>query len=273
VASADSRLRNLTTAARLERYTTLNSIALHLSPYTAPMESRSEQRRDVRIERGMQRQLHARTQALAAGAAHRGWKVGLSTPASQAAAGMTQPVLGFLTDATELGDGAEVTIGGWTRPTVEAELAILLASDVAGQADEPERRSAIGAVAVAIEVVDVTVPLDQLESLLAADIFHRHFLVGPWSPGRAGGDVDGVGIEAWLDGALIATTEDPCSVIGELPDVVGFVADELAAVGLRLTAGDTIMAGSAIPLTPVQPGQRLRVRGSTLGELTLSFTP
>jgi len=219
----------------------------------------------------MERQRAAREALIAGGANHRGWKVGLTTPLARAAAGIDSSVVGFLTDRTELTSGAEVAIADWTKPMIEAELAIEICADIDPEADVPSAQTAIGGLAVAIEIVDLTVPMAQVEELLAIDIFHRHFVVGPQSNARAGGDATGITVQAWLDGESVAMEEDPCAVIGAPTDTVRLVARELAQIGLSLSSGDVILAGSTIPMTADSPGQRLRVEATTLGALDLTF--
>jgi 2-keto-4-pentenoate hydratase len=213
---------------------------------------------DERIAAGMARQLAARAAALDAGTAHRGWKVAFATPPSRAAAGVDRSVVGFLTDATELPDGAEIAIGDWTRPTIEAELAVRVGDDL---------RAA--AVAVAIEVVDLNLSLQDTEDVLAGSIFHRHYVVG--DP-RAGDDASDVHIRALVDRKLVAAQDDPTSVIGTPPEIVTTVAEELRRHGQQLRPGDLIMGGSAIPLHPVAPGQHLVVEADGLGALELTFS-
>jgi 2-keto-4-pentenoate hydratase len=205
----------------------------------------------------MHRQLAARAAALATGAAHRGWKVAFATPPSRAAAGVDRSVVGFLTDATELPDGAEVAIAGWTRPTIEAELAVHVGDDLTATA-----------VAVAIEVVDLDLPLDQTEDVLAGVVFHRHYVVGAPRPGDDASDVH---IRALVDDELVASQDDPTSVIGTPPAIVTTVAEELRRHGEELCPGDLILGGSTIPLHPVSAGQRLRVEAGGLGVLGLTF--
>jgi 2-keto-4-pentenoate hydratase len=216
---------------------------------------------DDRITAGMRRQLAARDAALAAGAARRGWKVAFATPQSRVAAGVDRSVVGFLTDATELPDGAAVVVEGWTKPTIEAELAIHVGDDLG-----------IAAVSAAIEVVDPDLPVDQTEDVLAGDVFHRHYVLTPPDAGRGGGDVADVRIRAFVDGELVAAQDDPCSVVGLLPDIVATVAAELARHGEQLRPGDLILGGSTTGMHPVAAGQRLRVEADGLGELEISFS-
>jgi 2-keto-4-pentenoate hydratase len=238
------------------------------------MERETARDRDPRLVAGMARQLAARAAAIDAGARPLGWKVALGAPASQQAAGIDQRVVGFLTDRTVLADGASISVGDWTQPKIEGEIAIHLVADLPADPDDATAGAAIGALAAAIEVVDTAHPLSELEQLLAGGIFHRHVVLGPPVEARAGGDDSGIVVTAALDGEEVARAEDPRSVIGGSPaEIVQFVAAQLALDGLSLRAGDVIIGGSAIPLTPVAPGQRLRLEVAPLGVLELSFTP
>jgi 2-keto-4-pentenoate hydratase len=212
---------------------------------------------DARIRAGMARQLAARATALDAGATHRGWKVAFATPPSRAAAGVDRSVVGFLTDATELPSGAEIALADWTRPTIEAELAVHVGDDLTA-----------AAVVVAIEVVDLDLPLAQTEDVLAGGVFHRHYVLG--AP-RAGDDASDVHIRALVDDELVASEDHPTSVIGTPPEIVTTVAEELRRHGEELRPGDLILGGSTIPLHPISPGQRLRVEAGALGVLGLTF--
>jgi 2-keto-4-pentenoate hydratase len=207
-----------------------------------------------RLAAGMARQLAARAAALDAGATHRGWKVAFATPASREAAGVDRSLVAFLTDATERPSGAEIAIADWSRPTIEAELAVHVGDDLA-----------VGVLAAAIEAVDLDRPLDRTEDVLAGAIFHRHYVLGAPRP------VADVRIRALVDGKLVASEDDPWSVIGTPPQIVATVADELARHGERLLPGDLILGGSTIPLQPVTPGQHLRVEADGLGALELTF--
>jgi 2-keto-4-pentenoate hydratase len=226
---------------------------------------------DARIALGIARQLASRDQSLAQGAMLRGWKVAFSTPAAQAAAGVEQPLVGWLADTTEVDSGATIDVLAWEKPTVEAELAIHLGADVAPNGTVAEAAQAIAAVGAAIEVVDLDRPFDALEDVIAAGLFHRRYVLGVPDTSRAGGDVAGIAISGSLGAVVYASERDPSAVIGALPAVTRFVADELDRHGERLRAGDVILAGSALPLQRVAPGQRLCVDAGPLGALELRF--
>jgi 2-keto-4-pentenoate hydratase len=212
---------------------------------------------DPRIAAGMARQLARRDEAVAGGAAHRGWKVAFPTPAAQQNAGVAQPLLAFLTDATILESGATVDLTGWAKPTAEAELALHVGPG-----------GSVAAVGAAIEVVDLDRRPTEVEDVTAAGLFHRHYVLGP---ARAGADVADVTMTGVLDGAVYATEPNPTDVIGTPAAVARFAAAELERHGARLADGDVVLAGSALPLQPVAAGQALTVDAGPLGTLTLHF--
>ncbi len=81
------------------------------------------------VTRGMRAQLSRREDELAGGAAPVGWKIGFNTPAIQEHFGLTEAVVGYLTDTRVSPDGARVSLTGWSTPTVEVEVAIRVGPD------------------------------------------------------------------------------------------------------------------------------------------------
>src|SRR5215510_1454561 len=127
----------------------------------------------------MQRQSALRAQRLQAGAKLIGWKVGFGAPAAMEKLKLTGPLVGFLLDQGMLPSGATVKVAGWHKPVAEPEIAILLGRDVAADADDTAARAAVAALAPALEIADADGPMDDVEAILASNIFQRHVIVGP----------------------------------------------------------------------------------------------
>jgi 2-keto-4-pentenoate hydratase len=222
---------------------------------------------DPRIEAGMRRQLELLRQRTAAGAATIGWKAGLNAPEPKRKLGLTRPLVGFLTDKTLVPSGGEVSIAGWAKPTLEPEIAMRLGADVPGGASRDEVAAAVDALAPAIELVDLHVAPDDVEEVLAGDIFHRAVVLGDWDTGRAGAGLEGIALD--VDGRVEAA--DPTAVLGDLVEVVRGVADTLADAGETLRAGQFVICGSVVAAFPVEPGERVRCRFSALGEVAVAI--
>lgn len=212
---------------------------------------------DRRVVDGMSAQGRRRADLLAGGARPIGWKAGLGTAAAMDKVGTGAPVAGFLTDATRVAGGGSVALDGWTAPTFEPELAIRVDADVPADAGPDDVAAAIGAVAPAIELVDLGPP-DDLVAVLAGNVFHRAYLVGAWIPAAAA-DVAAARLDVMVDGEQRAAQVDPAAALGDLLEVVRAVAAQAALAGAGLRAGELVITGSAIPAIALAGGETLTV--------------
>lgn len=197
---------------------------------------------DPRVIAGMAAQAQARAELLTGEARPTGWKAGLGAAAAMQKVGTVAPVAGFLTSATQLQDGGRAAIDGWAAPTFEPELAVRVDRDVAGDATSDAVRAAIGAVAPAIELVDLGAP-DDVEAVLAGNIFHRAYAVGPWTAVP----VDEARLRVTVGDEVRADDVDPSAVLGDLVEVVRAIAAQAALSAGGLRAGELVITGSAIP--------------------------
>jgi hypothetical protein len=115
---------------------------------------------------------------LSAGARRVGWKVGHDIAEAQGVLGL-QPVVGYLTTATLLQDGATYSVAQSRALRAETELVVELADDVCADAPRREIEAAIAGIGVALELVDVARPASDLEGIVRGNVFHRAFALGP----------------------------------------------------------------------------------------------
>jgi 2-keto-4-pentenoate hydratase len=224
---------------------------------------------DERIANGMRDQLALRDERLRGGERQIGWKLGFGAPAARAKLGIDRPLVGFLMDSGLLADGAEVPVGPWTKPMLEPEIAVQIARDVAPGASCDDVRAAIGGLSAAIELADLDPPPKDVRAILAGNIFHRRFLLGPVDRERSTGA--GIGGRVVIDGEEVAATDDPAALTGELVEIVRQTAELLGACGEQLRAGEVVITGSATPPQPVAAGQRVMVEIDPLGALTVGL--
>ena len=219
----------------------------------------------------MESQLARWRAALAAGAVRVGWKIGLNDPRLQQHLGLETCVLGHLTLATTIVPGDAHSLAGGTMVGVEPEVAIHVGRDVPAGAERREVVDAVVGLGAALEVVDIDAPFDDVERIVAANVFHRGVLFGMARPERAGGALDGVTARALRNGNAVETV-DAAAACGDVAEIVRFVADTLAACGERLRAGDWIIAGSLTRPLWVKPDDVVGVDLGPLGSLTLRCT-
>lgn len=213
---------------------------------------------------GLRAQLERRREALELGASPIGWKIGLNDPRVQEHLGLDRPVIGFLTDGTLAAPGETHSLAGATRPAAEAEIAVELRRDVGPGAEVDEALGAIESLGPAVEIVDLDRPLDDLEAILAANVFHRAVCLGQ---SRQDVAVSGVEVQVWLNGDLRHTARADVDLAG----TIRLVADLLGPCGEPLRAGQRIIAGALTPVVPLAAGDELECDFGPLGRIGLRF--
>ena len=230
---------------------------------------------DPRIAAGMKTQLARRRALLAAGEAALGWKFGLGAPAAMEKLGLRNPLIGYLLKRALLPSGAEVSLKGWVKPVAEPEIAVHMGKDLPAGADAVSVAAAIAGLGPAIELgdMDIAPESENIEAILAGDIYQRNVVLGPADTSRAGGRLAGLRVRALRNGVEVATTTDPEANIGKILDLVRHLADTLDAFGERLRAGDVIITGAAVPFLVLGPADRsLAHKLDPIGEVSLRFS-
>jgi 2-keto-4-pentenoate hydratase len=218
---------------------------------------------DARVQAGLGDQLELRRRRLAEGDRPLGWKVAFGAPQVLELLGLGAPLVGFLTTRALVEPGSVYPIGGWTKAALEAEIAVHM-----GRASREETGAAIAGLGPALELADIDRPLEELEAVLAENIYQRGVILGPPDPARAGGDVTGIRARVRVDGEETGATDDPTALTGDLLGVVAHVASLLDAFGETLRAGEVVITGALLPHTWPSPGQRVELE---LEPLDVSF--
>jgi 2-keto-4-pentenoate hydratase len=225
------------------------------------------------ICKGMAAQLERRRARLAQGEKPLGWKVGLGAPASMQKLGISAPAVGYLLQSGLLASGASVSLKDYTRPVAEPEICVRLARDLGPGATAQDALAAVATVQPAIELADLDpVPApDNLDTVLAGNIFHRHVVLGKET--RAGGSLQGIVSRVTRRDREFNCTSDPEALTGKLPDIVAYVANLLAAFGEGLKAGEVIIIGSITPPVMLEPDETEFVHAlDPIGEVRVNFT-
>ncbi|MBA3263909.1 MAG: hypothetical protein H0T69_15840 [Thermoleophilaceae bacterium] len=206
------------------------------------------------VERGTLAMLVRRREMLAQSAEPIGWKVGFNVSAAQEKLGIDGPLAGFLTSNGLLEDGAEVSL---------ADGAVVVESEVAVELGDDAR--SIVALLPALEVADPP-DLDQdVETILAGNIFHRAVAFGP----RVEANAPGAG--RILVNGEVEHVMAPGETGVHLEEMVDAVASRLNAAGEELLPGQRIITGVLAPPHVAKPGDRVRLELDALGGVELLF--
>jgi len=209
----------------------------------------------VSIERGTAALLTRRRLILARGAEPVGWKVGFNAPEFQQKLGIDAPLAGFLTSNGLLEDGAEWSLGSEGDVIVESEVAVELGDD----------GRSIVALLPALELADPPDLEQQVETILAGNIFHRAVAFGP----RV--ETDAPGAARILVNGEEQHAVDSEYAGGNLSLMVDAVAERLAAANERLRPGERIITGVLAPPHKAEPGDVVRLELDAVGGVELRF--
>ena len=120
-----------------------------------PIEPITETRADLTLADAYAIQAYNVRRRVEAGRAIRGRRLGRTSQPRQEILGVTEPDFGVLIDDMFVEDGDEVPLESLLQPRVEAEIAFVMARDLAGPGvTTADALTAIGGVLPAIEIVD-----------------------------------------------------------------------------------------------------------------------
>ena len=204
----------------------------------------------------------------------RGRKVGLTSKPMQDLLGVDEPDFGVLLDDMFVEDGDAIPLDTMLQPRVEAEMAFLLGSDLAGPAvTTGNALAAIAGVLPALEIVDSRVAdwKIKLVDTVADNASSGKLVVGGRLTPVAAVDLRLVGCVVSRNGRVIDTGAG-AAALGNPARCVAWLANKLAAFGSGLRAGDIVLPGAVHKMVPVAPGDVFRAEFGHLGAVTARFT-
>jgi len=225
---------------------------------------------DDELRLGMQTLLARWREALAAGDACAGWKIGFNDPGAREKLGIAAPLVGYVLASGVVASGGSCALPEGAQGMLEIEIAIEMAEDVPAGAAPEAAYDAVARLLPALELVDFARSFESPRAILEHDIFH-HAAVFNDAAGRAGASLDGVAAHGWKNGQDVGPA-DLSLVPADLGEVVRHVADTLGAFGENLQAGDRILAGSLVKPVPVAPGDEVTADFGPLGRVEVRLT-
>ena len=209
------------------------------------------------VERGTSALLTRRRLILSKAVEPVGWKIGFNLPEFQRKLGIDAPLAGFLTSNGLLDDGAEWSLGSDGEVIVASEVAVELGDDA----------RSIVALLPALELADPPDLEQDVETILAGNIFHRAVAFGP----RV--ETDSPGAARILVNGQVQHEIDADRAGANLQAMVEAVGARLEAADERLSPGDRIITGVLAPPHKAAPGDTVRLELEAVGGVELRFGP
>ena len=208
-----------------------------------------------------------------------GWKIGLTSRAMQDALKIDTPDSGVLLDDMRFGNGAEVPAGRFIQPRVEAEIAFVMKSALAGA--ECSREDVVNAtdhVAPALEILDTRILRADPETgqtRIITDTIADNAANAGIVLGRQRHALDDFDLR-WV-GAIVTrdnTVEETGLGAGVLNDPITSVlwlARRMADYGQSIKAGDIVLSGSFIRPLEAPPGTTIAADYGPFGTVHIQF--
>jgi 2-keto-4-pentenoate hydratase len=211
---------------------------------------------------------------VAAGRVIRGRKVGLTSRPMQQLLGVDEPDFGVLLDDMFVEDGADVELQALLQPRVEAEMAFVLARDLAGPGvTTTDVLTATAGVLPAIEIVDSRIAewRIRLVDTVADNASSGRLVIGGRLTPVTAVDLRLIGMLFYRNGVPIDSGAG-AAVLGNPASCLAWLANKLGALGSGLRAGDIVLPGALHRMVPVRPRDVFRAEFAHLGDVTVRFT-
>jgi len=198
-----------------------------------------------------------------------GRKIGLTNPAVQAQLGVDQPDYGMLMEDRRIPDGGVLDLKRVLQPRIEAEVALVLRSDLPQPDVTPEAVAAATESAVAaLEVIDSRIAgwdID-IRDTVADNASSGWFVLGDASRGIEGLDLSACTMSLRRSGDEVSSGSG-ANCLGNPLNAAAWLASEMARRGSPLRAGDIVLTGALGPVVDIEDGDAFEAVISELGSV------
>jgi 2-keto-4-pentenoate hydratase len=194
----------------------------------------------------------------------------------QAYLGIHNPCAGGVFDSTVRHGQGRIAIPPAIRVGVECEIAVRLGANLTpamAPFDRARVSMAIDGCMAAIEVVEdryVDYPTLDTPTLIADDFFGAGCVLGAISTGFDPFDLARVTAGMVINGQEVGSGTGT-DVLGQPLDALVWLANNMAAGGVSLRAGEFVLLGSLVQTHWVAAGDEVRILNDPLGEVRASF--
>lgn len=188
-----------------------------------------------------------------------GWKVGLTSKASQQAFGAREPIYGRVLDKLVLDSGSSISVSELISPKFEVEIAFILKEPITELVPSTVHLlRKIDYVVGSFEIVDSRYKnwAGKVEDIIADNSFFARAVVGSSAIDAYDIDLPTVGVVVKKNGEIIGASAGGI-VMGNPLKSLMWLANELISSNRFLKEGDIVLTGSLIPPTPFKEGDHI----------------
>jgi 2-keto-4-pentenoate hydratase len=210
---------------------------------------------------------------VAAGAAIRGHKVGLTAKAMQQMLGVTEPDYGHLLDDMFIFENSTVAVDRYIYPRIEVEVGFVLGERLTGPSCTiTDVLRATEFVVPCFELIDTRCKDWKIKlcDTIADNASSAGIVIGGQATPVAGLDLRTLGTVLRRNGEIIDTGASG-AVLGNPATAVAWLANQVHQFGVTLEPGHVILPGSCTRAHDVKAGDTVRGDFDVLGSVTVSF--
>lgn len=213
---------------------------------------------------------------IASGARVVGRKIGATSEAVQNQLGVDQPDFGYLLDVMDVSRDVPISMRTLLQPRVEAEVAFILAADLAPATEDEITvdlvRAAVASAVPALEIVDSRIENWDITftDTVADNASSGLFVVG--RDAKSLGDIEprDVVMELRINGE-VRSSGTGAACLGDPLEALRWLAVQAWRFGDPLRAGHLILSGALGPFVPFAAGDRVEASISGFNTLSVEF--
>lgn len=202
-----------------------------------------------------------------------GRKIGLTSPAVQTQLGVSQPDFGALFDDMKIENGGTLKPERCIQPKAEAEVALVLKSDLRKeQVTRDDVAKATGYAVAAIEIVDSRIADWRITfaDTVADNGSSAFYVLGDDKVALDGLDLYSCGMVLEVDGR-VSSIGAGAACLGHPLDAAAWLANTLVKRGEVLRAGDIILTGALGPMITLAAGSEISAQIGGLGRCSFRY--
>jgi 2-oxopent-4-enoate hydratase len=211
--------------------------------------------------------------AVAGGRRVIGHKVGLTSRAMQEMLGVNEPDFGVFTDDMYVADGATVDLSTLIQPRIEAEIGLVLGTDLRGPGvGLDDALAAIEFVVPALEIIDSRIAdwRIKLPDTIADNGSAARFVLGADRTAARGLDLRLIGMAFSRNGTVIDAGAG-AAALGHPGLCLAWLANKLAEFGTGLQAGQIVLPGALHRAVDATAGDDFLAEYSEIGTVHVHF--
>jgi 2-keto-4-pentenoate hydratase len=224
---------------------------------TTPVRALTDRFPEMTADEAYEIQRHVIAADLSSGRRRVGHKIGLTSKVMQDQLGVSEPDFGVVLDDMVLESGVQLDPSRLIEPRLQAEIAVIMQHDLEGPGVTLRAVArAVGYAVAAIEVIDSRIAAwhIKLPDTIADNASSGLVVVNDVPSTMTAQELKDESVELQCDGVRVAAGTG-AAILADPLVAVRYLANQLGRNGMKLAAGELVLAGAMHPSIILEPGR------------------